>query len=235
VRRVISQHAGDYGTIIYDATRLRLRRGERGGRSGGNAGCVSSATAPIPLVLDQGLPRDTASILRQGGHDCVHVGEIGMSSAADREIIAWAREHRRTVVTLDADFHAEMAVSRALNPSVIRLRFQRLDGPAVAQLVRFVVAEYGAALVQMTSSAPFGKISNTSRLSTRAACPAGMSWTTQRSRSGGRGCGACDAPPGPAFRRVQPAGKPACSQDWPPQKRLWDRCVPPPSPPSVHH
>ena len=46
-----------------------------------------------------------------------------MSSAADREIIAWAREHRRTVVTLDADFHAEMAVYRALNPSVIRLRF----------------------------------------------------------------------------------------------------------------
>jgi predicted nuclease of predicted toxin-antitoxin system len=147
VRRVISQHAGDYGTIIYGGTRLRLRRGKRGGRSGGNAGRVSPATTPIPLVLDQGLPRDTASILRQGGHDYVHVGEIGMSSAADREIIAWAREHRRTVVTLDADFHAEMAVYRALNPSVIRLRFQRLDGPAVAQLVRFVVAEYGAALV----------------------------------------------------------------------------------------
>jgi predicted nuclease of predicted toxin-antitoxin system len=71
-----------------------------------------------------------------------------MSSAADREIIAWAREHRRTVVTLDADFHAEMAVSKALNPSVIRLRMQGLDGPAVAQLVRVVVGEYGAALIR---------------------------------------------------------------------------------------
>ena len=68
---------------------------------------MSPSGASLPLVLDQGLPRDAAAILRQGGHDCVHVGEIGMSRAEDREFVAWAREHRRTVVTLDADFHAE--------------------------------------------------------------------------------------------------------------------------------
>lgn len=53
-----------------------------------------------------------------------------MSKAEDCEIMAWARQHGHTVVTLDADFHAEVAVSGASGPSVIRLRKQDLDGSA---------------------------------------------------------------------------------------------------------
>jgi hypothetical protein len=32
------------------------------------------------LVLDQGVPRDAAAVLRRLGHDCMHVGEIGMNA-----------------------------------------------------------------------------------------------------------------------------------------------------------
>jgi hypothetical protein len=39
----------------------------------------------IRLVLDQGVPRDAAEILRDAGFDCVHVGELGLSQAADLE------------------------------------------------------------------------------------------------------------------------------------------------------
>jgi hypothetical protein len=39
------------------------------------------------LLLDQGLPRSTAGLLSQGGWDVVHVSEIGMSRADDREIL----------------------------------------------------------------------------------------------------------------------------------------------------
>ena len=63
------------------------------------------------LVLDQGVPRDTASLLHELGHDCTHVGEVGMSRATDQEILAWAVSENATVVTLDADSHTILAVS----------------------------------------------------------------------------------------------------------------------------
>jgi uncharacterized protein (DUF433 family) len=65
------------------------------------------------LILDQGVPRDASSLLRKLGYECTHVGEAGMSRAADQEILAWAAGEKTTAVTLDADFHAILAVSGA--------------------------------------------------------------------------------------------------------------------------
>lgn len=42
------------------------------------------------LVLDQGVPRDAAVFLREGGHDCIHVGEVGMSMSTDEGMVAWS-------------------------------------------------------------------------------------------------------------------------------------------------
>ena len=98
------------------------------------------------LVLDQGVPRDAASLLRELGHDCTHVGEFGMSRATDQEILAWAVSENATVVTLDADFHTILAVSGATAPSVIRLRMQGLNAPAVVEIVRNVIARFQAEL-----------------------------------------------------------------------------------------
>ena len=53
--------------------------------------------------------------------DCMHVSEIGMSKAADEEILAFSLGRNAAVLTLDADFHAILAVSGAQGPSVIRL------------------------------------------------------------------------------------------------------------------
>ena len=55
------------------------------------------------LVLEQGVPRDAAALLRSLGHDCMHVGEIGMCKAADEEILAFSLKRHAGVVTLDAD------------------------------------------------------------------------------------------------------------------------------------
>jgi predicted nuclease of predicted toxin-antitoxin system len=72
----------------------------------------------IKMLLDQGLPRTAASLLRERGWDVQHVSERGMSRAEDSAIIALARLEQRMVVTLDADFHALLAVSGATGPSV---------------------------------------------------------------------------------------------------------------------
>ena len=99
-----------------------------------------------PLLLDQGLPRDAAQQLRVSDVRCTHVGELGMSAAADIEILEWARLHGSAVVTLDADFHAILAVRGATKTSVIRLRMQGLNGTAVARLLLQILAEYRAEL-----------------------------------------------------------------------------------------
>jgi predicted nuclease of predicted toxin-antitoxin system len=98
------------------------------------------------LVLEQGVPRDAAALLRSLGHDCMHVGEIGMSNATDEEILAFSLERNAVVVTLDADFHAILAVSGAQGPSVIRMRLQGLGAPEVVEVVRKVLASFEAEL-----------------------------------------------------------------------------------------
>lgn len=45
----------------------------------------------MKLLLDQGLPRSAADLLRKTGVDTVHVGEIGLAMAEDAAILEEAR------------------------------------------------------------------------------------------------------------------------------------------------
>ena len=90
------------------------------------------------LLLDQGLPRSTAALLRQVGWDVVHASEIGMSRAEDADILLRARAESRNCITLDADFHSLLATSGERSPSVIRIRKQGLDATALAALLQAI-------------------------------------------------------------------------------------------------
>jgi len=69
------------------------------------------------------------------GRETVHVGDIGMSSATDVEIIEKGRAERRIIVTHDSDFHAHLAVTGAQFPSTIRVRIEGLRGNELASLL----------------------------------------------------------------------------------------------------
>jgi predicted nuclease of predicted toxin-antitoxin system len=100
----------------------------------------------MKLVIDQGLPRSAAEILRVSGHDVVHVGDIGMARAMDDEILAFAAERDAIVVTLDADFHSSLAHSGAGRPSVVRLRVQHKSAPELCAILVNVLAVCGVEL-----------------------------------------------------------------------------------------
>lgn len=100
----------------------------------------------MKLLLDQGLPRSAAALLRRQGIDAIHVGEIDMATATDAEILARGRQEQRVVVTLDADFHALLALSAAFSPSVIRIRIEGLRGEGLATLLQKVLEEFSEEL-----------------------------------------------------------------------------------------
>ncbi|HYI97142.1 MAG TPA: DUF5615 family PIN-like protein [Bryobacteraceae bacterium] len=90
----------------------------------------------IRLLLDQGLPRSAAAILRDAGIDTLHIADLGRCEASDVEIIELGLSENRTIATLDADFHALLAVSGALAPSVIRIRIEGLKGSDIAEILK---------------------------------------------------------------------------------------------------
>ncbi|MDP2132401.1 MAG: DUF5615 family PIN-like protein [Sulfuritalea sp.] len=110
------------------------------------------------LLLDQGLPRSAAALLRAAGWDVLHVGECGLATAADSHILDAARSDGRHIVTLDADFHSLLAVAGEASPSVVRLRMEGLKGDDLAALIqrlwpRISVAISGGAMVTVTRGA----------------------------------------------------------------------------------
>lgn len=110
-------------------------------------------------------------MLQKVGWDVVHTFEAGLSRAMDIELLEVARREKRVVVTLDADFHAILAVANADAPSVIRIRQEGLRGENLADLLTSIWPKIArqvekGALVTITESAlrirrlPVSKITN---------------------------------------------------------------------------
>jgi predicted nuclease of predicted toxin-antitoxin system len=98
--------------------------------------------AVLKLILDQGVPADAAHLFRQLGYECWHVSELAMQRAADEEILAMAHERGCAVITLDADFHALVAVRGLAGPSVVRLRREGCRAETLVNILHPVLSRY---------------------------------------------------------------------------------------------
>ncbi|MBI1370668.1 MAG: hypothetical protein GC162_18680 [Planctomycetes bacterium] len=79
------------------------------------------------LLLDEGLAMASAELLREFGHDAVHVFHVGLGGASDDQIMAEALRRSAVIATRDTDFHQMLAISGAARPSVILLRIEGLN------------------------------------------------------------------------------------------------------------
>jgi predicted nuclease of predicted toxin-antitoxin system len=73
------------------------------------------------FLLDQDVYAATARFLGSRGHDVARAAQVGLSQAADEELLAAAQEQDRVFVTRDRDFGSLVFV-RALGSGVLYLR-----------------------------------------------------------------------------------------------------------------
>ena len=76
----------------------------------------------MKLLLDANLSPEVGRLLREAEHDAIHVGDIGLLSAPDPEILETAAKEERILLTADADFGALLALGSLASPSVLLLR-----------------------------------------------------------------------------------------------------------------
>ena len=74
------------------------------------------------LLLDANLSPHIGRLMSEAGHDAIHVGDVGLLTAPDPEILQGADDQDRVLLTADADFGALLALGSLATPSVVLLR-----------------------------------------------------------------------------------------------------------------
>ena len=76
----------------------------------------------MKFVVDMNLSPQWVDYFNDRGHDAIHWSSIGSAEALDSEIMEWARDHHRVVLTSDLDFGTILALTGSSKPSVVQLR-----------------------------------------------------------------------------------------------------------------
>ena len=70
------------------------------------------------LIVDNALSPTLADLLRNAGHEAVHVREVGLHRASDEEIFERATAEDFILVSADTDFATLLATRSAAKPSL---------------------------------------------------------------------------------------------------------------------
>jgi len=76
----------------------------------------------MKFLLNMNVPRKLGRRLTSEGHECRHVGDIGMAQVGDLVILKEARENKEIIITHDLDYGDLLAFSGETKPSVIIFR-----------------------------------------------------------------------------------------------------------------
>lgn len=74
------------------------------------------------LLVDANLSPKVSAGLRAAGHDAIHVDDIDMTSASDKDISERAAAEARVVISSDSDFAQILALTGRTAPSLVLLR-----------------------------------------------------------------------------------------------------------------
>ena len=98
------------------------------------------------FLADAGISPRTVEFLRENGHDAVHVRELGLQRASDREIVDRALADSRILLTFDLDFGEILALGVLNGPSTVIFRLADERADAVNRRLEVVESEQANAL-----------------------------------------------------------------------------------------
>jgi predicted nuclease of predicted toxin-antitoxin system len=93
----------------------------------------------MQFKVDENLPREISSLLREAGHDAVTVGEQQMRGAPDPNLAVVCQRESRALVTLDTDFADIRVYPPEEYPGLVVLRLDRQDKPHVLSVFKGVI------------------------------------------------------------------------------------------------
>jgi predicted nuclease of predicted toxin-antitoxin system len=95
--------------------------------------------ADLEFLANMNISPLTVEQLKQHGWNIIRVSEIMKSNSTDKEVLAYARDHNKILITQDLDFSMLLAVGGHSKPSVINLRLEKANPDYVATRIMEVV------------------------------------------------------------------------------------------------
>lgn len=89
----------------------------------------------MKFLLDVHLGNTLAGFLREAGHQCRLVAEIGDPRMEDVDILELARQNNEVILTHDLDFGTLLAFNNASSPSVVIFRIEKINSKIFAELL----------------------------------------------------------------------------------------------------
>jgi predicted nuclease of predicted toxin-antitoxin system len=100
----------------------------------------------MKLLVDMNLSPEWIGYLALAGFEAAHWSRFGSPSAADRDIMAFAREHDYVLLTHDLDFSAMLSAVRGEKPSVVQIRAGDLHVSSIGDSLVHALTQMSAEL-----------------------------------------------------------------------------------------
>ena len=87
----------------------------------------------LRFLVDMNLSPKTVINLQKHGWDILRVSQVLPMDAEDSEILEFARQHNRVIITQDLDFSSLLALGNHEKPSLITFRLSVPDPEVITQ------------------------------------------------------------------------------------------------------
>jgi predicted nuclease of predicted toxin-antitoxin system len=100
----------------------------------------------MKILIDMNLSPEWVATFTTAGIESIHWSKVGIATATDSVIMAYAKDNEYIVFTNDLDFGTLLAISKTDLPSVIQVRTQDLMPAKIGTLVISAINQFRSQL-----------------------------------------------------------------------------------------